>query len=317
MPTTDTTLALRLLEQFGETRTNFALLHGLDGLMSGTLRSDVDLVVGRPLRTAVSDLRQRAASIGLHLICYWPYDLGAASTFWATADAADGVHLDVVHDPDGRGRVGLRSGVVLDAAVDRGRVPNLAPEDELLYLIRKRWLKGQGSDIDALLAGLDPPTVAALCARASEVFSERAAEVVGSLLVHGESSAAVPRPRFAARQVPRLLNRLARPIGFWAEVTGSEHGLDEAIQLAERFDPVLVHAKAAERPAGRIAEIRWTSMSVTPVRTRPALYVSCADRVRGPRPDLTLLAGTAPQQLASIVVQAMAQRTARVHGMAT
>src|SRR4051812_29477386 len=107
--------ARTLLDGMCELGIPFAILHDQQALLDGVLASDVDVAVSEPVEMALAALAPWGCARGLYLVCVWPYDVAGLSTFWMTEDGAAGAQLDLLYDPAGRGKYGLRT----DLAVRR------------------------------------------------------------------------------------------------------------------------------------------------------------------------------------------------------
>ena len=134
MPITDPSLPIRFLDILQATGLRFVVLHREAELGSNSLESDLDLAVDHPaddvIRRMVGDLK----SADLHPVIRWPYDIGGAVTFFLSTEAGDhGIQVDLLHDPRGKGRYGLRTGELQKRAVSGKRYPVPDPLDERLY----------------------------------------------------------------------------------------------------------------------------------------------------------------------------------------
>ena len=146
MPTTSGELARACLAGLRDAGAKFAVLHDYEQLESDQI-SDVDIVVGQDPRTVIRATERCGAERGLLPIILWPYDIGGTVTlFLATPDARDGVQLDMLHDPDGVGRYGVRSEILLQFVEERPIAPVVDSAARLLYLWQKRTPRARPTD---------------------------------------------------------------------------------------------------------------------------------------------------------------------------
>ena len=82
----------------------------------------------------------------------WPYDIRSWSSFWAPRGGdSSGVQFDLIDDPEGKGRYGLRTCELLKHSRQGARFQTLTPPAELLYLAVKRALKGDELTLHSML----------------------------------------------------------------------------------------------------------------------------------------------------------------------
>lgn len=209
-------------------------------------------------------MRSLWAEVGLRPILFWPYDVdGTASIFLSTDDARDGIQIDVLHDPLGRGRYGFRSGAMLDHVIPGQMFPRLDPETTRTYLARKRMVKGQVERFRLLTddAGGLP--------LADEILSPAAAAAVKSAI---GASAIRPR-RFVMLQPARWGRRLRRPIGAWVHVGGGPLSTSTATGVAVRLERFIPHVRVGLLPP-LWRRPSWWAWHVAPIRWRPGVFVS-------------------------------------------
>ena len=150
MPTTSGELARACMAGLRDAGAKFAVLHDYEELESDRI-SDVDIVVGQDPRTVIRATESMWRERGLLPIILWPYDIGGTATlFLATPDARDGVQLDMLHDPCGVGRYGVRSEILLQFVEERPISPVVDSAARLLYLWQKRTTKSQADRLDLL-----------------------------------------------------------------------------------------------------------------------------------------------------------------------
>lgn len=293
MGTTDPRLARASLEGMKEAGIRFALLHGRERLLQGML-SDVDLVVSdHPLAV----VRQSAAaweSRSLMPIVVWPYDIGGATTvFLATPEATEGVQLDLLYDPNGIGKYGVKSLPLLSTADFSEAVPLVSSAASLLYQWQKRSVKADGARLAALSEAARGMDRSALLAVSEAVCGSR--DPVARMLEGEPVTRRLHIRRHLGRRGIRLAKRLARPVGFWAHAPESAVGTE----LASRFSRFLVSATAEPTPSP-LRQVAWWLTRIQPMRLRPALVVSTGRLPSAGRPDVVLTAlsaGGAARQL--------------------
>lgn len=279
MATTNPALAISALNAMGDAGISFALLHGLDRLITGDV-SDVDLVVSEPGDVIVRRARASWRRNGLLPVVLWPYDIGGTATvFLATEDAREGVQVDLLFDPNGRGRYGVKSGPLLDS-VDSSLTPSIGEEEQLVYLWCKRATKGQDGRLHQLHERARE--------RDRHVLVNASIAITGSSsvandLLNGSFSARPPKRRHPFVRAVWAWQRVLTPSGFWAHVASREL----ADEVASRFARFLVHGVAQRVPQpGR--QTVWWARSVQKVRLRPGLLVSYGPAPRLQQPDLNV-----------------------------
>ena len=127
------------------------LLHGESSLVGRGPLSDVDTTVGS---VTVDELLRslQTAPGGLQLVAVWPYDCRGVALFLASSRLDRVVQLDVLADPEGLGRYGVRTAELAARAVGTEhpwRRPD--PLDQALYLLSKRTAKGQADRVSTLV----------------------------------------------------------------------------------------------------------------------------------------------------------------------
>ncbi len=252
----------------------FALLHREADLLSGDVASDVDMAVGEPPRRLLTRSVGRLHEAGLHPVVVWEYDVGGTATvFLSTGDAHDGVQLDLLFDPEGHGKYGVRTEAVIGAAQQGERWPCADPHGELAYLIRKRQVKGDRLRLAELVEQAQSLPAAAFDEAVRTTLSDPAKTDVLAMVRERSSQGRRRSPAYWALATQRLGRRVFHPIGCWAELEGE--GADQQSRaLAARFGRFLLRGTASARPAGRPAQARWWVADVAPVRWRAGLHVS-------------------------------------------
>lgn len=247
MATTRPELAWAVLDALAAAQFPFAVLHGEGRVSHGDVSGDVDVAVGVRLSVAIPDLIERLRG-RLHLVMVFPYDLASASTFWATPDGLDGCQIDLLHDPDGRGRYGLRTDEALAIAIPGSRWRRLDDETSRCYLISKRWLKRDVEKLAALCATGGFPVAAQSC------FTPAAQRRVRRA-INGHQPPWRPalfwRP-VSASAMRRYVRRAQVPCGYVLRVDGIAVGLLN--DAAARFGQFLIRVRV--RRATRWGQFR-------------------------------------------------------------
>jgi hypothetical protein len=312
MATSDPVLAKTALDVLADRGVRFAVLHKESAIASGSILSDVDLVVDQDPREIIAQNVPALHRVGLHPIVVWPYDVASTATvFLALPDGSDGVQIDFLRDPTGAGRYGVRSTVLLEDAQPGERWPTIRADHQFLYLIRKRSCKGEADELARLLASVSDPEKRQLGMETQKLFSPSAAERLRSLL---EPAVRRDRERLdvhPASDSLRLLGRLRHPIGFWVEVVGDGASAC-ARALSARFGRYLPWTQAEQRPRVQ-AEPFWWCRNVAPVRWRAGLFVSWSRSPgRIPRADSTFASDRGSlDDISGRVVGAMERRVLR------
>jgi hypothetical protein len=275
MATTDGKLAAESVRALALSGVRMAVLHREEELAAGSVTSDVDLVVDRPLGAVVEKAGPAWRHLGLRPLIVWPYDVGGTGTiFLSTADASDGIQIDLLHDPAGRGQYGARSSVLLDRTEDGVAFSKVADTYADAYLLAKRLRKGElGAARDIVARSGD-----ALPSVAAEVLRMDVANVV---LSYVEGSDPVRFPRRVADPI-RLARRLLSPIGGWIDVANETL----AHELSSRFGRFLSLATVANGSSPRwmisVSSIRWRAGIAFTVGRQRLLGLSQPDaRVSG------------------------------------
>ena len=281
MATTDSRLALASLEGMREAGVAFALLHGLERLRQDQL-SDVDIVIAENPGAVVRRSMASWLTRGMMPVVVWPYDIGGTATvFLATPDASEGVQLDMLHDPAGVGKYGIKSGALLASAGSSASVPTVSDIASLIYQWQKRTVKRQAARLDEL-------TRLALAVDARELLAMSEA-VTGSSRAAERMLRSEPASRAGSShpllQGSRLAQRVVRPIGFWAHTAQAEIG----VEMARRMSRFLVGATTQPTPP-LVRQPAWWATAVMPIRLRPGVFVSTGPLPRWRPPDGVLSA---------------------------
>ncbi|HEY0889041.1 MAG TPA: hypothetical protein VGE38_05455 [Nocardioides sp.] len=252
MGTTDTRLARRLLESLDALEVDYAVLHSAARVAELQTISDIDLLVDDEPANVIRRLKVAVDSCELAHVLTWRYDTGALTTFWMTPGLADGVQLDLIRDPEGSGRYGVRTVDLADAfRIDAPWPRHLTERGTAHYLFAKRLVKGdvrrweEAAHILRTGGGID---LALFAPRRQRVY-RRAYE--------GRFPGRAFRVQVLARQ--RLSHngtrRLVRRTGEVVEVSGR---LDQEARrfLEERVRPVVPQIVFLRRRPGALR--RWS-----------------------------------------------------------
>ena len=310
MPITDPSFPIRFLDILETSGVGFVVLHREAELGKDSLGSDLDLTVDVPADEVVRRTAGALKEVGLIPVIRWPYDIGGAVTFFLSSETGDeGMQVDLLHDPRGRGRYGVRTDELLKRAVMGKRYPVPHPLDEHLYLVHKRWCKGQTSALGVELEKLrDEADIDDAHDRVLDLFALQAAGSL-QLLLDGRS----PKPSGAMsrfRQLPRQLRRVVSPIGYWVEIVGPKsEGQKLTEDLRSRFEGWVIHLNTGERPSG-LAGYRWWARQVMPIRLRPGVFLSYRESKSRPIADLTIdwHPNLTAKETARSIVEAMSGR---------
>jgi hypothetical protein len=299
-------LAAEVLDALVAAGVEFAVLHNEEETAAGEVTSDLDLVVAQEPRTVLSLARSWLERVGVCPVVLWDYDVGHTSTvFLATADASEGVQLDLMYDPMGHGKYGARTDRMLETRVDGVRWPTVGSLHRLAYLMRKRHVKQDEERLTALIAEARFLPTLEMETAFLETFSPKIARSLVQI-ASGMASRAVPYPRgYRIRDVARRVGRIRKAAGFWVEIEGGPSP-DLLNAVADRFGRFLPVTGASLRPSAFWAEVEWWRAEVAPVRWRAGLFAS--DGADWPRGDLRVAPSDDLDVLCVQIVAAMDQR---------
>ena len=201
------------------------------------------------------------------------------------ADASDGVQLDLLHDPDGVGKYRMRSPALLATAKSAGPFPVVSDTASLIYQWQKRSVKRQESrqrELEKWAINMDTHLLLDL-----SLTITGSTDTAHSML--GQVSTLTTRPRntHLGKQMARLAQRLAKPVGFWGHVAEPTVG----VELALRFSRFLVTAETQPTPSPKWQPVWWAT-SIMPVRLRPGIFLSTGRSPRWPTPDVVVSASS-------------------------
>lgn len=294
---------MAILDLLVERGVRFAILHRSDEIASGSHDSDIDIVVNEKPDDLIRHLWPDLTAAGVEPAIRWPYDAGGTRTYFLVSkDARLGIQLDLMYDRNGVGKYGVRSAAFFDRLDSSGRWPRPHPDDQLVYLIRKRIVKGETDRLDVLAADSRRRPREVTYA-ADRLLTDSVRSSVARVL-SGEQPMKSRRWDRLAPNTVRLARRVTNPIGAWA------HSSDQsaANEVASRFQGLLPHAKSAAVPDR--GSIRWFASQVAPVRWGPGVYVSWGDAPGFPSPDLVITATSGDGAAGELT----AFLTSRVHG---
>ena len=282
MATTRGNLACLLLDTLASTGVEYAVLHGEDRIAEGRADSDVDVAVAAAPHQVVRSLAPMLAASRLVLGLVWRYDVGALASLWLTAPGPDAAQLDLVCDPDGYGRYGVRTGALLQRRV-RGRCWwRLDGPAERLYLLSRR-VEREDRPGSVRLLDIRPSERQLLARLSNQVLADwRRPRVVR--LLEGAPAPASRLPPLQVRllRAEQLAGRAMQCIGCWLTIGGDPTG--EAMRAVHgSFARVLPRTRVLDGAAPLVV------MHAQVERRRAGLAISRP--VPCIRPDLALTAG--------------------------
>lgn len=307
MATTNASLAADVLDGLIDAGVEFAFLHGEQEAAAGVVKSDIDLVVANKPTSVLAVARPCLERIGVRPFVLWDYDLGHTSTvFLATADASEGVQLDLMCDPKGHGKYGARTGAMLESRVAGVRWPAVGHLHRLAYLVRKRQVKQDHERLQALLVEIRSFPAQEVGAVLRESFAPQIAGNLAEIISGRATGGSAPySSSYRVRDMVRKAGRLRRPAGFWVEMAGDPHS-DLLDTVAGRFGRILPMVATGFRPPGFLSQVEWLRTEVAPVRWRAGLFVSGG--AGWPSGDLRVEKSEDLDGICSRVVRAMSQR---------
>jgi hypothetical protein len=255
--------------------TRMAVLHREPEVAAGAVTSDVDLCVADDPLFVVGRIVPKLEDQGILVIMVFHHDRGSYSVFFANPKGSGGAQIDLLHDPKGVGRYGVRTSVVIASRRSGARWPRTADLDETLYVLRKAQVKGDVHRVAHARRHLESTDVTSAMRRGSTIFSPRAATAVATVLRDANSRDADSIRLWRSRVMRPL--RLIHRCGYWAHVTG-----DASPQVAERLrrrtSRLISAVKAKDPSLGLVVSHLW----------RPYLIVSVGSTPFWPHPDLVL-----------------------------
>lgn len=299
MATTNGRYARDAVEAMLRTGIGTAVIHGEEELAAGRVSSDVDLVVDRPMLSVVAAARENWEQAGLWAVMAWPYDVaGTGSIFLATRDAGEGAQIDVLFDPNGAGRYGVRSGELLVRLEQGTLFPRVSKQAAAVYLLAKRLRKGQQARAEAIVSHLNGGS-------SDELLSALTRDDVSSEVRRFVRSREVPDTR--TRVGGFRLDRIRHPVGAWVDIgdEGEQTLRPELVRRFGRFIPIA-------RVAAPVGPSSW-ARQIAPVRWRAGLVFSAGiSNIWGLlRPDVRLVAPASAAVAAETVVARLYDRLRR------
>jgi hypothetical protein len=295
-------LAVRVLDQLGRVEPRFVVLHGESELSRGRARSDVDVAVAGNPQSIAWSLAEALAPSGMVPIMLWPYDRNSLTVFLADEADGGGVQLDLVCDPSGQGRYGFCTDALIDRAVPGERWPRLHPDDEMLYLVRKRQVKRDTDEVARLLGSVPADSTTTLIARAAEAFSQPGSDHLVDMLSTGrftdpKGAAFDRRWRNIAANSGFYRARLRQAVGVWVSVSGTPaSGIDETLEPMRGLLPSVV-------VGGPVRSRRHADLH----RMRARLLVTADGDSADARADVTVDGSMSASALRSDIVAGMAR----------
>lgn len=271
---TDSTTAQQLLRGVDDTGVEWVLLHGEDKLLTGRLSSDLDIAVGTAPINVVKHLVSRAKLSGLRLCLLWPYDNWSLTTLWISPDYSRIAQLDLVFDPRGDAKYGLKTAEAISRRVRGKSWPILHPDDELAYKLSKMLVKGQPEQVQikqlwATQQGRSP-NLAVLSQKQWEEIEAR--------------NRGTRRRRQSASTLPelaRITRRLRHRVGHILELPESslrEPWSDALVYLVARLDRSF--------PAGAKVALHRTPLNASRSALSPHVLVTSSRHATLPPDDL-------------------------------
>jgi hypothetical protein len=228
---------------------------------------------------------------GLSLVMTWEYDLGALTSFWMSKDGSDGVQLDLLEDPHGRGRYGFRTERAFRFADTTEWPPRLSGPAMLVYLLSKRIAKGDFDRADGIIRELN----AVSCFQDLGLLSRRVRRLIARA-ISGNFPSSRYRQYLKWRNRASVLGirRLAKPTGIVVSVPATDE--NTLRHICNRFSLVLVRVSlSAGKGAPQVLHRWWLIRG-------PALII----RSFQASASASLLS---TQEVSEFIVQAMAETT--------
>lgn len=236
--------------------------------------SDVDVVSLEPASVVLSALVDALSPDHLCLVMHWEYDRGGLTSFWVDPSGLRGVQLDILHDPAGRGRYGLRTEEALRGAVRGSRYQKLNDADRLCYLAVKRYRKGDTDEVARIAQTIRQTPLGAQGGSLSRRGKSALTRALRGQVMGGLAKRLQRSSEYASG---RAIRRLRYPVGVVVVLEGSH--VAELRELASKVSRVLPGAVVLEQPSPKSLAVAYQS------RYRP--YVVLQAR-RYLRPDIAI-----------------------------
>lgn len=216
MSTTDPRLIPIVLEALGA-ECRFAVLHNEAVAAEGASESDIDVVLDESVAAVIPRLVARLARENIKVLVIWNYDVGAWTTFWTRDSFIGGLQLDLWHDPQGLGRYGVRTDRLLASSASGNKYRRLAESAELAYLLQKRLLKSNWSELSRLLLKWrsDPQRIEGYWAPRAQLDP---GQIESAIEAHAPSRLLRPRRLATPAQARRVARRVLHRTGVLIEV---------------------------------------------------------------------------------------------------
>jgi len=206
---TDSSLARFLIEQLEGIGVDYAILHKQEELLSGTLTSDVDIAVDADLADVNRQIAERVRR-RISPVIVWRYDVNSLTTCWSTPDASRGVQLDLLNDPEGRGRLAFKTQQAIAEAQPGQRFMELSTSAKSAYLLSKRLVKGDLVALNRVVSEITRHGQEAIVLRHLSPRGQfRARKAIAGR--HPKAVRLVSTSSF--RRIPQLIVRLGDPPG--------------------------------------------------------------------------------------------------------
>lgn len=275
MPTTDGNLARDLALLLSAWDPTATVLHGYSALSSGEVRSDVDLAVGKHPLDLLTRLLSELQGSGLSVLQIARVDYGQWVAFVSDIAGSSAAHLDLLCDPQGRGKLGLRT----DRLISSGSVGTelgirrTSDHAEALFVLAKRREKQQLTSAQAILDDRIVPDSRLAITLARGWFSPFVARQLAADITNRRatcSTRSLPhRLRTGWRYVARLRSPVSPPLYILTDESDSHLELQKVIEVFDRF---LVGA-CVVHPAHHHAHRPAVAFRRALLRRRPGLVV--------------------------------------------
>jgi hypothetical protein len=224
----------------------------------------------------VKILRKAAENAGAGLIMVSPYDEGGLATFWLRRDWSGGVQIDLLRDPEGRGKLAFRTDIALRQTIRGKRWMKLAAPAEQAYLLSKRWVKRDAEALRQLRAEAG----AILGFPPLDVLTPSRAHAVGRLQTTSTAFQLSVSPHLLRSRLSRRgLRRIRYPVGLLIGLAGDrEAAARSARAVCDGLRPLVVRVDSTQGRSLAARVRRFVSLR------RPHVLIAVGDV--GRRPDI-------------------------------